>query len=53
LVGRIEGVTGVVLNRRIGGVVAELDEDAEVDVVVILSAVVRCRIRARRLVLEL
>jgi hypothetical protein len=47
LVGRIEGVTVIILNGRIGGVEAGLDEDAEVDVAVMLSAVVRRRVPAR------
>ena len=48
LVGRIEGVTAVVLNGRISGGGAGLDEGAEVDVAVMLS-VVRRRIPARGL----
>jgi hypothetical protein len=39
LVGRIEGVTVVVLNGRIAG--GGLDEDTEVDVAIMFSAVVR------------
>ena len=49
LVGRIEGVTVIILNGRIGGVEAGLDEDAEVDVAVMLSAVVRRRVPAQGL----
>lgn len=49
LVGRIDGVAAIVLNGRIGGVEAGLDEDAEVDVTVTLSAIVRRRAPARTL----
>jgi len=49
LIGRIDGVSAIVLNRRIGGVEAGLDEDAEVDVTVTLSAIVRRRAPARTL----
>jgi len=50
LVGRIEGVTGVpVIIRMIGDGGAGLDEEAEVDVAVMLSAVVRRRVPARGL----
>ena len=49
LVGSIEGVTAVVLNGSIPGGGAGLDEDAEVDVAVVLSAVVRRRVPARGL----
>jgi len=49
LVGRINGVTVVALNGRIAGGGAALDEEAEVDVAVILSAVVRRRSPARGL----
>jgi len=49
LVGRIDGVTAIILNGRIGGIEAGLDEDAEVDVTVVLSAVVRRRAPARTL----
>jgi hypothetical protein len=44
LVGRIEGVTAMVAVRIIGDVCAGLDEEAEVDVAVILSAVIRRRV---------
>ena len=53
LVGRIEGVTAVVLNGKVGGVGAGLDEEVEVDVTVMLSAVVRRRVPARGLALDL
>ena len=46
LVGRIEGVTVVVLNGRIAGGAAGLDEETEVDVAVVLSAIVRRRVPA-------
>ena len=49
LIGRIDGVSAIVLNGRIGGVEAGLDEDAEVDVTVTLSAIVRRRAPARTL----
>jgi hypothetical protein len=49
LIGRIEGVTAICLNGRIGGVEAGLDEDTEIDVSVILSAIVRRRAPARTL----
>ncbi len=49
LVGRIGGGTAIVLSRRIGGAEAGLDEDAEVDVTVTLSAVVRRRAPAQTL----
>ena len=49
LVGRINGVTVVALNGRIAGGGAGLDEEAEVDVAVILSTVVRRRVPARGL----
>ena len=49
LVGQINGVTVVVLNGRIAGGAAGLDEETEVDVSVMLSAVVRRRAQARRL----
>ena len=48
LVGRIEGVTAVVLNGKIAFGAAGLDEGAEVDVAVMLS-VVRRRVPARGL----
>ena len=47
LVGRIDGVTAVVLNKRISGAEAALGEEAEVDVAVMVSTVVRCRVPAR------
>lgn len=53
LVGRIEGVSAVTLNEKIGGVVVGLDEEVEVDVAVMLSAVVRRRVPARGMALEL
>lgn len=46
LVGRIEGVTAMRVMRT-GGVVAGLDEEAEVDVHVMLSAVIHRRVPAR------
>jgi hypothetical protein len=49
LVGRIEGVTAVSVNGRIAGGKAALDEDVDVDVAVVLSAVVRRRVPARAL----
>ena len=49
LIGRIDGVSAIVLNGRIGVVEAGLDEDAEVDVTVTLSAIVRRRAPARTL----
>jgi len=49
LVGQINGVTAIVLSRRIGGVEAGLDEDAEVEVTVTLSAAVRRRAPAQTL----
>lgn len=49
LIGRIDGVSAIVLNGRIGGVEAGLDEDAEIDVTVTLSAIVRRRAPARTL----
>ena len=49
LVGSIEGVTAVVVNGSIPGGRAAVDEDAEVDVAVMLSAVVRRRVSARGL----
>jgi len=53
LVGRIEGVSALVLNEKVGGDAVGLDEEAEVDVAVVLSAVVRRRVPARGLALEL
>ena len=52
LVGRIEGVTAVTLNWKIAGGGAGLngagpDEEAEVDVAIMLSAIVRRRVPAR------
>lgn len=47
LVGRIEGVTSVSLSGGIAGVGAGLDKEAEVDVAVMVSAVVRRRVPAR------
>jgi len=47
LVGRVDGVAAVVLNKRIVGAEAALDEETEVDVAVMLSTVVRCRVPAR------
>jgi len=47
LVGRIDGVTAVVLNRRTAGIDAAPDEETEVDVAVVLSTMVRCRLPAR------
>jgi hypothetical protein len=47
LVGRVDGVTAVVLNRRIADIGAAPDEEAEVDVAVVLSTMVRCRLPAR------
>ena len=49
LIGRIDGVSAIVLTGRIGGGEAGLDEDAEVDVTVTLSAIVRRRAPARTL----
>jgi hypothetical protein len=49
LVAGIEGVTAVSLSGRIAGVGAGLDKEAEVDVAVTLSAVVRRRVPARNL----
>jgi hypothetical protein len=49
LIGRIGGGKAIVLSRRIGGVEAGLDEDAEVDVTLTLSAVVRRRAPAQTL----
>ncbi len=46
-VGGIEGVTSVNLSGRIVGVGAGLDKEAEVDVAVMVSAVVRRRVPAR------
>ena len=48
-VGRIDGVTAVIVNGRIAGGGAGLDEGAEVDVAVMLSAVVRRRVPAQGL----
>ena len=48
LVGRINGVAVVALNGRIAGGGAALDEEAEVDVAVILSAEEYERLRALR-----
>lgn len=53
LVGQINGVTAVILNGKVDGVAAGLDEEAEVNVAVILSAVVRRRVPARGLALDL
>ncbi len=47
LVGQIDGVTSLVLKGRFAGAVAGLDEEAEVDVDVMVSAVVRRRVPAR------
>jgi hypothetical protein len=47
LVGRIDGVTAVVLNRRNAGIDAAPDGEAEVDVAVVLSTMVCCRLPAR------
>ena len=47
LVGRVDGVTAVVLNKRNVGAELAIDEEAEVDVAVMLSTVVRCRVPAR------
>jgi hypothetical protein len=47
LVGGIEGVTDVSLSGRIANVGAGLDKDAEVNVAVMVSAVVRRRVPAR------
>jgi predicted nucleotidyltransferase len=47
LVGRIEGVTAISVNGSIAGGKAELDEDLDVDVAVVLSAIVRRRVPAR------
>jgi hypothetical protein len=47
LVGGIEGVTAVSVSGRIAGGKAGLDEDLDVDVAVVLSAVVRRRVPAR------
>jgi hypothetical protein len=47
LVGGIEGVTAVSVNGRIAGGKAVLDEDLDVDVAVVLSAVIRRRVPAR------
>jgi hypothetical protein len=46
LVGRIGGVTAVVI-RRIGGVQAELDQEAEAEIDVIPPPVLRCRVPVR------
>ena len=43
LVGQINGVTSLVLRGRVAGAVAGLDEEAEVHVAVMVSAVVRRR----------
>jgi hypothetical protein len=47
LVGRIEGVTVLVLSVGIAGGGAGLHEDSEVDVAIMLSAVIRRRVPAR------
>ena len=47
LVGGIEGVTAVSVNGRIAGANTGVDEDQEVDVAVMVSAVVRRRTPAR------
>ena len=47
LVGRIEGVTAVIVVRRIGGVQAELDQEAEAEIDVIPPPVLRCRVPVR------
>ena len=47
LVGRIEGVTAISVNGRIVGSRRALNEDVEVDVAVMMSAVVRRRVPAR------
>lgn len=47
LVGRIEGVTAVSVIRSIPGGRSGLNEEREVDVAVMLSAVVRRRVPAR------
>jgi hypothetical protein len=47
LVGRIEGVTAISVNGRIVGSRGALNEDVEVDVAVMMSAVVRRRVPAR------
>ena len=53
MVGRIEGVSALVMNERVGGDAVGLDEEVEVDVAVVLSAVVRRRVPGRCLALEL
>jgi len=47
LVGGIEGVTAVSVSGRIAGGKAALNEDVDVDVAVMVSAVVRRRVPAR------
>ena len=47
LVGGIEGVTAVSVNGRIASGKAAVDEDVDVDVAVMVSAVVRRRVPAR------
>ena len=47
LVAGIEGVTAVSLSGKVAGVGAGLDKEAEVDVAVMVSAVVRRRVPAR------
>jgi hypothetical protein len=47
LVAGIEGVTAVSLSGRIAGIGAGLDREAEVDIAVMVSAVVRRRVPAR------
>ena len=47
LVGRVDGVTAVVLNKESVGAEVAPDEEAEVDVAVMVSTVVRCRVPAR------
>ena len=47
LVGRIEGVMVISLNGRIGGVGADFDPEAEVEVDLIPPPVLRCRVPAR------
>ena len=47
LVGRVDGVTAVVLNKESVGTEAAPDEEAEFDVAVMVSTVVRCRLPAR------
>jgi hypothetical protein len=47
LVGGLEGVTAVSVNGRIASGKAAVDEDVDVDVAVMVSAVVRRRVPAR------